>query len=268
MTSILQFSDVHFGTEDRDAIKAVRDMAINLSPDISLICGDITQAGKTDEFKAAHDWISTLPGPKLITPGNHDTPMFGLLHRFFSPFGRYDKWIAPLSEPFYADKNVMIVTMNTARGWQAKFDWSLGVVDMDALAQKTDELSGAKPGVMKMIACHHPLVYPAISPLQKTTKNGPEAIKSLSDHNIDAVLTGHVHASFFVDREPGKTGILSIGSGTLSTRSRGVKASFNHIKIDDTQITITPIEWFEGNYTAAATWTRDRHALAPSLPLI
>jgi len=264
MTSIIQFSDIHFGVEDRDAMAAVKAFADTLKPDCILICGDITQDGKTSEFKAAQTWINSFNVPRLITPGNHDTPVYGIFQRLFQPWGRYDRYIAPLSEPFYADKNVMIVTMNTARGIQPKLDWSLGVVDMDVLDEKIKTLHSAEAGSLKMIAVHHPLIYPEISPLDKETKNGPEAIERLSNANIDAVLSGHIHTPFFVDREPGKTGIVSIGSGTLSTRRRGVPPSFNHIQIDEATLTVTAIDWIDGTFIAAKPWVKSRRELSPS----
>jgi len=74
MTSIIQFADIHFGVEDKEAVAAIAATVETLKPDVTVICGDITQNGKIDEFFAARDWIRSLPGPKVITPGNHDTP--------------------------------------------------------------------------------------------------------------------------------------------------------------------------------------------------
>ena len=263
MTSIIQFADIHFGVEDPDAMAAVKTYTDALKPDCILICGDITQDGKVSEFKAAQNWIQSFNVPRVITPGNHDTPVYGIFQRLFQPWGRYDRYIAPLSEPFYADKNVMLVTMNTARGVQAKLDWSLGVVDMDVLDEKIKTLHSAEAGCLKMIAVHHPLIYPPSSPLDKQTKRGPEAIKRLSDNNIDAVLSGHIHSPFFKDRDPGKTDIISIGSGTLSTRRRGVPPSFNHIQIDEDTLSVTPIDWIDGVFVAAKPWVKARRELNP-----
>ena len=262
-TSILQFSDIHFGVEDRDAMAAVHSFAQSLTPDLTLICGDITQSGKTSEFKDAQNWIRKFPGPKLITPGNHDVPVFNPLHRLFSPFARYNKYIAPLSENIFADNNIIIAPYNTARGIQAKLDWSLGVVDLDALSNTIKALHDAKPETLKMVAVHHPLIYPEISPLQRDTKNGEAAVQLLSDTNVDAVLSGHVHAPFVIPRAPGKTKLLSIGSGTLSTRKRGRAPSFNHIVIGDTDINITAIDWEDGKFIAKAPWVRSRASLRP-----
>ncbi|WP_409433274.1 metallophosphoesterase family protein [Litorimonas sp. RW-G-Af-16] len=258
MTSILQFSDIHFGVEDKNAMAAVRDYAKTLSPDLALICGDITQSGKIEEFKAARDWIEQFDAPKIVTPGNHDTPMFGILHRIFDPFGRYNKFIAPLGETMFVDENIALMPYNTARGVQAKLDWSLGVVDLSDLAAKVSHLKAKNPSVLKMIAVHHPLIYPPVSPLIKETKRGEAAVKLLSDANIDGVLSGHVHAPFVVEREPGQTELLSIGSGTLSTRQRGKPASFNHIEIDSRDIRVTAINWTGDKFERAEAWTKSR----------
>jgi len=263
MTSIIQFSDIHFGVEDRDAMAAVKAYTDTLKPDCILICGDITQDGKTSEFKAAQTWINSFNVPRLITPGNHDTPVYGILQRLFQPWGRYDRYIAPLSEPFYADKNVMIVTMNTARGVQAKLDWSLGVVDLEILDERINTLHSAEPGSLKMIAVHHPFIYPEISPLDKTTKNGPEGIERLSNANIDAILSGHIHTPFFKDRDPGDTTIMSIGSGTLSTRRRGVPAGFSHIQIDEEKLSVTAVDWIDDDFIPAKPWIKHRSKLGP-----
>lgn len=256
MTSIVQFADIHFGAEDKDAMTALANSVAALKPDITLICGDITQNGSKDEFYAARDWIRTLAGPKLITPGNHDTPMYGLLHRFFAPFKRYQDIIAPLSEPYYTDQYVTIMPINTSRGWQLKPDWSLGVVDIEALEALAKNMKSISAESLKFVIAHHPFLYPPSSPLQKKTKNGKQALKMLSEMNIDAVLSGHVHVPFMLKRQPDETEIMSIGAGTLSVRRREKPASFNHIHVDDKIMRITAIEWSDGEYKSREPVTK------------
>jgi 3',5'-cyclic AMP phosphodiesterase CpdA len=256
VTSIIQFSDIHFGAEDKDAMAAVGKTIADLRPDVTVICGDITQNGKLSEFHAARDWITTLAGPKIITPGNHDTPMYGLFQRLFDPFGRYGRIIAPLSEPVYADRYVTIATLNTARGWQAKTDWSLGVVDLVDLRTVITQLESVSASAVKMLAVHHPLIYPPVSPLQKETQKGAEAIRLLCERNIDAVLSGHVHVPFTLERQSDTFEILSIGAGTLSMRRRDKPASFNHIVVDDKAVTVTEVFWEDGRFSAAQPWSK------------
>lgn len=256
MTSIIQIADIHFGVEDKDALAALASTIYALKPDVTVICGDVTQNGKHTEFYAARDWIRTLAGPKIITPGNHDTPMFGLLHRIFDPFGRYNRILAPLSEPHYTDQHVSIIPLNTARGWQVKADWSLGVVDMDELNAVVKQLKATSQRTVKMIAVHHPFIYPPSSPLQKETKHGIEALKQLSHSNIDAVLSGHVHAPFVLERQPDETEIMSLGAGTLSVRRRNKPASFNHIEIDSECIKVTEFFWDRSKFLTNKPWIK------------
>ena len=57
MGRVLQFSDVHFGREHRDACNAALEFAHATPSDLVLITGDVTQKGLPDEFAAAGDWI-------------------------------------------------------------------------------------------------------------------------------------------------------------------------------------------------------------------
>ncbi len=256
MTSIIQFADIHFGAEDKSAISALESIINSLEPDVTVICGDITQNGKKKEFLAARDWIRTLPGPKVITPGNHDTPMFGIAQRIFDPFGRFHRIIAPLSEPHFTNKHVCIIPLNTSRGWQTKLDWSLGVVDTTELEKVIGLLQGTGSSTVKMISVHHPFIYPKCSPLQKETENGPKALRRLSEANIDAVLSGHLHAPYALERQPDETEIMSIGAGTLSVRRRDCLSSFNHLYIDSDVIKLTAITWQDGKFKKSKPWIK------------
>lgn len=261
-TSILQFADIHFGVEDEAALGKLAATIERLKPDVSVICGDITQNGSVEEFENAALWINTLPGPKLICAGNHDTPMFGLWQRLTRPFARYNKYIAPLSQHVFEDENVVIQSMNSARGWQMGLDWSLGVVDLPELDRKIADFQSRPPDKLRFLNVHHPFVYPPEAPLQKTTRNGPEALRRLADGQCDGVLSGHVHIPFVVEREPGGSDLLSISAGTLSTRRRGNPAAFNHIAIDAEEIAITMIAFEDDEYMGTEIFRKSRASLS------
>lgn len=256
MTSIIQFADIHFGVEDRDAMGCVKASIEKLEPDIIIICGDITQNGSDEEFKTAHDWIKTLNGPKLITPGNHDTPMYGLIERFTRPFAKFKKWIEPLSLPYFINEDVTIMPYNSARGWLFGFDWSLGAVNMKDLAKLTDDMKRLGQGGVEMIIAHHPMIYPELSPLQKQTKNGVKTLDYLSRRDVDIILTGHVHVPFAIERHPNETDIVSIGAGTLSKRRRNKPASFNHISIDQNTIQVSAVDFTNGEFLSSETFSK------------
>lgn len=78
----------------------------------------------------------------------------------------------------------------------------------------------------------------------------------LSERNIDAILSGHVHAPFMLERQSDETEIMSLGAGTLSVRRRNKPASFNYIEIDAEIITVTEIFWHGGKFSTAKPWQK------------
>lgn len=267
MTSLLHFADIHFGVEDRDALAKLDATIKRLAPDVSVISGDITQTGSEEEFAAAARWIATLAGPKVITPGNHDTPMYGLVDRVFRPFERYERYIAPLDTGRYEDDQIVILSLNTARGWQMSLDWSLGVIGLEDLDQRIEDFSKADPEKLRLLNVHHPFLYPPESPLQKTTRNGPEGLTRLSDAGCDMILSGHIHVPFAIERQPGSGTLLSISAGTLSTRRRKNHPAFNHIEVTDEAVVITMIEFDGEGFVDAERFRASRQSLrAPKGP--
>ena len=53
MTRILHLSDTHFGTERKAVVEAVLDVARQVSPDLVVLSGDITQRARRAQFAAA-----------------------------------------------------------------------------------------------------------------------------------------------------------------------------------------------------------------------
>lgn len=262
MTSILHFADIHFGVEDRDALAKLDATIDRLEPDVSVISGDITQTGSEEEFHRAARWIEGLNGPKIITAGNHDTPMFGIVDRVIKPFDRYADYIDPLDAGIYEDDQVIIQSMNTARGVQMKLDWSVGVVDLDELDARIARFGESDWHKLRLLNVHHPFIYPPESPLQKITDNGPEGLKRLADGHCDIVLSGHVHVPFVVERKPGGSELLSVSSGTLSTRRRDNNPAFNHIAIDDDELIITMIEFDGEGFRRSEAFRKARSELS------
>ena len=262
MTSILQFADVHFGVEDTAALATLAATVDRLEPDVIVVSGDITQSGSEEEFEAAARWLESLPGPRVICPGNHDTPMYGIIDRVVKPFDRYADYIDPLDAGEYEDDHVVIQSMNTARGVQMKLDWSVGVVNLDDLEKRIARFQQSDPDKLRFLNVHHPFVYPPESPLQKETDNGPEGLRRLADGNCDGVLSGHVHIPFVVEREPGGSELLSISAGTLSTRRRDNDPAFNHIKVTDDELAITMVTFDGTQFLDSEMFRKPRRELS------
>ena len=53
MTTVLQISDPHFGTERDQVVQALSRLAHQQVPDLVVLSGDITQRARHSQFEAA-----------------------------------------------------------------------------------------------------------------------------------------------------------------------------------------------------------------------
>ena len=235
MTVILQVSDIHFGSEDVEALAAAEDLIRTLAPDVIAVCGDITQRGKRTEFEAAHGWLQQFEAARIVTPGNHDTPLLNLWSRINDAFDRYNAYFRRESGPLNINGDVF-ASLNTARGWQTRRSWAEGVVNLQAL---DSVLQAGDCGPPNILVCHHPFLSPPASPLSVSTRRGAQASRQLALSSVELLLTGHVHAASATVRRYGGKGYLAVSSGTLSTRLRKSRPSVNVLRLSPSHIDVT-----------------------------
>lgn len=233
---LLHLSDVHFGAEDLEALRAVEDFAAHLKPDAVVIAGDVTQSGRRREFEAARAWFDKLGIQPIVAPGNHDTPVFHLPVRMVAPFNRYARYMAGLDAVGrlveLGGGLVRISAINTARGIQGRINWADGVISLNDLEQALDRLADGPDGAWRILICHHPLLEPGHSQIAVDTLRGGEALRRCAAARVDAILTGHIHDAFAHPIEAVRRPMVQMGAGTLSTRLRATRPSFCVISID------------------------------------
>lgn len=238
---LIHLSDLHFGTEDENALRVVETFIARAKPAALLISGDITQTGGRREFSAARDWLEGVGIRALTAPGNHDTPIFGMPARVFAPFDRYRKYMDGFDIvdrlAVLADGAVRVSAINTARGIQARANWAEGVVDMDDLEAALELLSDGPTDAWRLLLCHHPLVHPKHSQIAVQTLRGEEALKRAAKARVDCILTGHVHDAFAEAIDTPWRPMVQMGAGTLSTRLRATRPSFCVLEIDGEHLT-------------------------------
>lgn len=258
MARIIQLSDIHFGGEHLPALSAVADF-IKAEPfDLLLVTGDITAFATRDEFKAASVWFHSLPGPKLFTPGNHDTPWAGVADRLFYPFARYAACFGDPGHGAFAQSDLMVQAVNTARGWQLRLDWSKGEIRRRQAKDVVDRMAQAAPGALKVLACHHPLIEVTGGPITARVRGGAQAAEIFSQAEVDLVLTGHLHTPFAVPYPYGDRRTYAVGCGTLSLRERGFPPSFNVIEWAPGCINVVAMGWKGSAFEPERTWALDR----------
>ena len=259
MGRILQFSDVHFGIENKPACAAALDYAHAVSSDLVLITGDITQSGFPDEFAAASEWLHAMPEPRFVIVGNHDVPYWDAWARVFDPWGAFERATGfPAHDGQFAGPGVMVRGVVTARGWQARLNWSKGAIDLDQTRQAAESLRQAPVGTLRILACHHPLVEMLGGPMTGEVRRGEEAALIFAEAGVDLIATGHVHVPFALPIALGDGRCYAVGCGTLSLRERGAPPSFNQIEWDARTITVTAMAWDGQGFVASQTWRLPR----------
>lgn len=259
MGRVLQFSDVHFGREHPDACAAALAFAHATPRDLVLITGDVTQRGLPDEFAAAGEWIRRMPGPTFVIVGNHDVPYWSLASRLFHPWRAFERAIGhPAHDHQFLSPSVMVRGVVTARGWQARPNWSKGVIDLVQTRKAAEALRQAPAGALRILACHHPLVEMIGAPMTGEVKRGEAAAHIFAEAGVDLIATGHVHVPFALPIALGDHCSYAVGCGTLSNRERGAPPSFNQIDWDANEIVVTAITWNGARFEPGETWRLPR----------
>ncbi|RVU05048.1 metallophosphoesterase [Novosphingobium umbonatum] len=229
MATLFHISDLHFGAEDRSALDWLEAQVRHEKPDAIICTGDLTMRGTKREFDAAADYLAALPVPVSIEPGNHDMPYYHeMLTRLRHPFRRFEAMHSRAHRPVPLP-DVSVVSMPTVTPAQWRLNWSKGCVKPRVLAAALQQLSGAGPEVLKLVACHHPLVD-ADTEGSGSTRGGTQALAALAAAGVDAVLSGHVHDPFDLMVETANGPIRIIGAGTLSERTRATEPSYNRLE--------------------------------------
>jgi 3',5'-cyclic AMP phosphodiesterase CpdA len=266
---LIQVSDIHFGAEHAAAVEAAADYIRRTPFDLLLMTGDITQLGHHPEFAAAKAWLAALPGPQLATPGNHDTPWFGLFERATAPFQRYQRAIGP-TESQFTRPGLTAWSLNSARGWQVRLNWSKGEVGRLQTRRALRHLRSAAPEAARIVTCHHPLTEVPGEPITSRVRGGRRAARKFAEAHIDVVFTGHLHQAF-VHALPFGDGLsYAVGAGTLSLRQRGAPPGFNVIDIDGERLNVSAIAWTGADLQTDKVWRmplRPRPTGTPARPL-
>jgi 3',5'-cyclic AMP phosphodiesterase CpdA len=254
---LVHLSDIHFGAENKEATEAAIVAARAYSPHVVIVTGDVTSGGRKREFKAARVWLSRLPTPRIVTPGNHDTPYWNLLLRTLVPFERYRRYIATLSEPKIDLPHVVVRAITTARGAQPRLNWAQGAANLEAIRRASREMNRTETA-LKVLICHHPLVETHNVAVSGGVHRGETAAYMLAEAGIDLILTGHVHNPFAIVLPHGDGLTYAIGAGTLSLRTRGTPESFSMIEAHATTITVSVLGWSGCRFEPFLSWTFKR----------
>ena len=244
MRTLVHLSDLHFGRIDEALLGPLVQQVTEIQPDVVLVSGDLTQRARTQEFQQASRFLASLPSPQIVVPGNHDVPLHNIFTRFFQPLDKFQRYITSELEPFYADAEIAIAGVNSARSLTIKN----GRINEQQNARIRDRFCALDESVTKIIVTHHPFDLPDAYHERDIVGGAPQAMAIFANCGVDILLAGHLHVSNAcntADRyKIGDYSALVVQAGTAtSTRLRDESNSFNVIKIHSTTIDIDRLSW-------------------------
>jgi 3',5'-cyclic AMP phosphodiesterase CpdA len=244
MRKIAHISDLHFGTEEPDVTEGLLNDLGAIRPDIIIVSGDLTQRGRTSQFRSARDFLDKLNTFKLVIPGNHDIPLFNLFKRFFSPLKNYLNIITGELNPFYEDSELAVLGLNTARS----LTWKEGRISYEQMKLIEEKMCKVDNNKFKIIVTHHPfLPPPGILGITLVGRSG-KAMKIIDKCEIDLLMAGHIHLGYSGDVKtyyPAENrSLISVNAGTaISHRQRGQKNAYNALTVSSNKIVIEIRIW-------------------------
>ena len=268
MRQILHISDVHFGPPHRQQVSdGVHELARRQRPDLVVISGDLTQRAKPEQFREARAFVDRFEVPTLTVPGNHDVPMYRVWERALAPFGAYRKHFATELEPTFEDDELVVIGVNSAFNWTVK-DGRVTGARLRRLRQRLDGSTSGEPTPdgsklerTKIVVAHHPMVPPPRFDTQRVLVGAPAVVDLLAEHDIELVLSGHLHQAWIGSTEAyypsGRRPVLLAHSGTsTSSRGRGCERernTCNWIRLSDREIEISHLAWDgDGRFNVAS----------------
>ena len=257
MIRILHASDLHVGDCEPVLLEALLDAVCALAPDVLVVTGDLTEAGRRRQFRAIGDWIARCPVPVVVCPGNHDVPVFDLASRVLAPWRQFealglpDSWRAP---------GIAVQAFTSALGLQWRLDWSQGRYG-DRFADAVARLGPPEPGGWQLLACHHPPFSLDGARVRADTGRIAGMPALLAGRTRTLLLCGHLHQARLVRLAGGAR--LVVAPSAASRRQRGGRPGFLMLEAgQDDGLTVTAYRFGAGVFTRDGTLSEEQEKTA------
>lgn len=245
--TILHASDLQCGRPylPRAADALVR-LAGRLEPDAVVIAGDLTQRAKAREYRAAKALMERLPRvPTVVTPGNHDVPLYRVWERLFAPYRNWRTHVASELDTVTRVAGATLVALNSSAPLRAIV---AGHIDEQQVELARTAFAAAPTGDLRVLVIHHHFVPTPDGKGGRPLPGAAALARAFESMGVDLVLGGHVHRTQVRtsrDLVPGDgPGVPLVACGTTtSRRGRGPEAgrnSLNVVRLGPRDIEITP----------------------------
>ena len=193
MSTILQISDTHFGTEVPNVTRALLELSHSLSPELLVLSGDVTQRARRRQFEAAARFVKmTRVSNVLCIPGNHDIPLFAPYTRLFRPYAHYARAFGTELEPVFESERLLVQGVNTTRWFRHKH----GEISEEQIVRVAQRLARAKPEQLRVVVTHQPLLAIRERDDNNLLRGHARATQAFLRAGVDVFLGGHIHLPY------------------------------------------------------------------------
>ncbi|MGD2071618.1 MAG: metallophosphoesterase family protein [Gemmatimonadota bacterium] len=254
MLTLVHASDLHFGEPYLPEMgEAFQAAAVACDPDAIVLSGDFTQRAKVREYEQARAFIDRLPRvPLVVTPGNHDVPLYRVFERLFAPFRNYREHISDELDTVTRVGGAVIVSLSSAAPHHAIVNGRITPEQMEWAARVFRD--GTDEDIRIVVAHHHLAPAPDYEG-DKQLPRAREILDAFERMGVEMILGGHLHRAYIgnsLDVYPGEDrsrGLVIVQSGT-TTSGRGrarerAKNSFNIVRVDSHQLEVSHHMYFE-----------------------
>lgn len=264
MTSLIQISDPHFGTEQPHVVEALVRFVHAQTPQLAILSGDITQRARRSQFRAARAFMDSLGVPAMLPlPGNHDIPLFNPIARLFHPYANYRREFGNALEPVFASDKVLAISVNTTR-WYRHTDGEISAAQIERVSAR---LTQADKQQLRIVVTHQPICVIREQDQDNILHGHAVAIRQWAQAGADLILGGHIHLPYVCALEQQHPGlprrVWAVQAGTaLSSRTRHEAGnSINLIRYGSASPRACTVERWDYAAAEDAFALRETHAL-------
>jgi 3',5'-cyclic AMP phosphodiesterase CpdA len=193
MSTLIQISDPHFGTEQPPVVAALLALVKKVQPFAAVLSGDITQRARRTQFAAAKLFVDRLGVPHcLVIPGNHDIPLFNFVARVFFPYAGFERAFGSVLEPQLESAAFKLVCLNTTRPSRHK-DGEISDEQIERVARQLREANGSQ---LRIVVTHQPVHVLRASEVHNRVHGYHEAVQAWAEAGADIIMGGHIHLPY------------------------------------------------------------------------
>lgn len=236
MLTLLHASDLQCGRPYwPHAAEALVRFAHGLRPDVIVVAGDLTQRAKVREFQTAKALIAQFPRvPVLVTPGNHDVPLYRVWERALMPYKNWRAYMSSDVDTTARHAGATFVTLNSSAPRTAIVNGRIRQSQVE-LARRA--FAAAPADDARVLVIHHHFVRSPDPSAGRTLPRARHLVEAFESMGVDLVLGGHVHETHVSTSrallpERAGPGVPLVACGTTtSRRGRGVEAGLNSLNV-------------------------------------